>query len=245
MDGFKARVALGAVGISLAILCSGCAWWERPAIASSVSSSASNNAPAPAAAIEVAPPIAPPVRQAPLPAISDEPEDFSCLDGSWLRVSYPASRDILTVSVNGSLPIAMRRADEAGLTAYRAGNLVLRRSGVRVALASDMSAVTVQGGDTLGLIALRIYGDRMRAMDIARLNNIENPDLIFPGQVLSLPQVERRCRRAQYQEASYAVDAAATAELQRPLNRRLFSPPSAREPDQRRVRATAVDPPLR
>lgn len=243
MVGFRPRVALGAAGISLAILCSGCAWWVRPAIASSVSSSASNNAPAPAAAVEVAPPLAPSVRQAPLPAISDEPEDFSCLDGSWLRVSYPGSRDILTVSVNGSLPIAMRRADEARLTTYRAGDLVLRRSGVRVALASDISSVTVQGGDTLGLIALRIYGDRMRASDIARLNNLENPDLIFPGQVLSLPQMERRCRRAQYQQASYSVDAA-TVEVSRPLNRRLFSPPSARQPDQRRVRATPVDPPL-
>lgn len=245
MVGFTARALLGAFGVSLAVMCSGCAWWERPAIASSVRSPASISAPAYVAAIEVAPPIAPAVRQGPLPAISDEPEDFSCLDGSWLRVSYQGSRDILTVSVNGSLPIAMRRADEAGLTAYRARNLVLRRSGVRIALASDTSSVTVQGGETLGLIALRIYGDRMRALDIARLNNIENPDLIFPGQVLSLPQVERRCRRAQYQEASYAVDPVAMAELPRPLNRRLFSPPSARQPELRRVRATASDPPLR
>ena len=245
MVGLTMRVALGAVGVSLAMMCSGCAWWERSAIASSVSSSASDSAQAPTAATEVAPLVAPPVRQAPLPAISGESEDFSCRDGSWLRVSYPGSRDILTVSVNGSLPVAMRRADEAGLTAFRAGNLVLRRSGVRVALASDIASVSVQGGDTLGLIALRIYGDRMRATDIARLNNIENPDLIYPGQLLILPQVERRCRRAQYQEASYEVDTVATTELSRPLNRRLFSPPSARQPDQRRIHATAADPPLR
>jgi len=193
--------------------------------------------------IEVAPPSARPAR--PSPAISNEPEDFLCLDGSRLRVSYPGNRDIVSISLNGAPPIAMRRADEAGLTAYRATNLVLRRSGVRVALASELAAVTVQGGDTLGLIAYRIYGDRMRAMDIARLNNIENPDLIFPGQVLALPQVERRCRRAQLQEASYVVDAAAGLEPPSPLGRRLFSPPSARQPDQRRVRATADDPPLR
>lgn len=139
----------------------------------------------------------------------------------------------------------MRRADEAGLIAYRAGDLVLRRSGIRVALGSDTTSVTVQGGDTLGMIALRIFGDRMRALEIARLNNIENPDLIYPGQVLSLPQMERRCRRAQYQEASYELDTVAGVELSRPLNRRLFSPPSTRQPDQRRVRAASMDPPLR
>ncbi|MBC7769838.1 MAG: LysM peptidoglycan-binding domain-containing protein [Phycisphaerales bacterium] len=138
----------------------------------------------------------------------------------------------------------MRRADEAGLIAYRATNLVLRRSGVRVALASDLASVTVQSGDTLGLIAFRIYGDRMRAIDIARMNGIENPDLIFPGQILTLSQVERRCRRTQYQEASYVVDAATGSEQLRPLDRRLFSPPSDRQPDQRRVLATTDDPPL-
>lgn len=244
MVGFAARMALGAVGFSLAILCSACAWWDRPAIASSASLSASSNAIAPAA-IVVAPPRAPPpVRLGPLPAISSEPEDFLCVDGSRLRVSHSASRNIVTVSLNGATPIAMRRADEAGPITYRAPNLILRRSGVRVALASDMASVTVQSGDTLGLIAFRVYGDRMRAMDIARLNNIENPDLIFPGQFLDLPQMELRCGRAQTQEASYVVDAAAAREQLRPLNRRLFSPPSNRQPDQRRVRATSEDPPL-
>ena len=95
--------------------------------------------------------------------------------------------------------------------------------------------------DLGGSIALRTYGDRIRAMDIARLNNIENPDLIFPGQVLMLPQVERRCRRTQYQETSYVVGAGASFERARPLDRRLFSPPSERQPDQRRMRVTASD----
>ncbi len=245
MGEITTRMALGAAGLSLAILCSGCAWWDRPAIANSVSLSASNTAIAPAAAIEIVPPRIPPERPRPLPIISNEPEDFICLDGSRLRLSYPRSRDVVAVSLNGAPPIAMGRDNEAGLTAYRATDLVLRRSGVRVALASDLASVTVQGGDTLGLIAMRVYGDRMRAMDIARLNGIENPDLIFPGQILTLSQVERRCRRTHYQEASYAVDVGTGSEQARPLDRRLFSPPSERQPDQRRVHATASDPPLR
>lgn len=239
MGDFAARAALCAAASLFAALCSGCAWWARPAFAASGGSLASYNAPAPTAAIEVAPDIAPPAR--PLPTISHAPEDFYCIDGSWLRVSYPSNRDTLTVSVNGSVPFAMRRADEAGLIAYRAGDLVLRRSGVRVALASGLSSVTVRSGDTLGLIALRIYGDRTRATDIARLNNIENPDLIFPGQVLGLASLERRCRRMHLQTAASAVD----TDEPRQLDRRLFSPPSARQPDQRRIRATASDPPTR
>ncbi len=231
MAGVAARTALSALGLSLALLSSGCALWERPSLASLP---VTTSAPAPVVAAEVAPPPAPLPRLAPLPALSNEPEDFACGDGSQLRVSYPEGRDTIAVSLNGATPIAMRRADEGGLTAYRASNLVLRRSGVRVALVSDSASVTVQSGDTLGLIAQRIYGDRMRAFEIARMNNIQNPDLILPGQVLSLAPMERRCRRSHVQEASYTPS--------RPLNRRAFSPPSARQPDQQNIRATATDP---
>ena len=245
MVGFTARMALGAVGFSLAILSSGCASREGPAISNSASLFASSNAIAPAAATDAAKPTASSTRPSPLPAVSIEPEDFRCLDGSWLRVSYSESRDIVRVSLNGATPVAMRRVDEDGLTAYRATSLVFRRSGPRVALVSEAPAVTVRRGETLGLIAVRIYGERTRALDIARLNNIENPDLIFPGQVLRLPQVERRCRRPQHQAASFAIDGTDGLDQPRPLGRRLFSPPSSRQPDQRRVRATASDPPLR
>lgn len=242
MVGIMSRTALGAVGFSLAILCSGCAWWDRSALASSVSLSASSNARAPAGVVEVSPPPQMPTEQPrPVPTISNEPEDFRCLDGSRIRISYPRGGDVVAVSLDGAPPIAMSRDDEEGLMAYRATNLVLRRSGVRIALASDLASVTVRSGDTLGLIAFRTYGDRMRANDIARMNSIENPDLIFPGQVLMLPHVERRCRRTQYQEASYVVDAGGSFEQARPLDRRLFSPPSERQPDQRRVRVTAGD----
>lgn len=237
----KTRLAHGAIWLSLAILCSGCAWGDQSVFASAVSPPASSDAVAPSSVAQVLPPRAPAERPQPLPATSNEPEDFVCLDGSRVRISYPQSRDVVAVSLDGAPPIAMGRDDEEGLMAYRTSNLVLRRSGVRIALASDLSSVTIRSGDTLGSIAFRTYGDRMRALDIARLNRIENPDLIFPGQVLSLPRVERRCRRAHYQEASYVVDAAMASRDSRPLDRRLFSAPSDRQPDQRRVRATARD----
>lgn len=46
---------------------------------------------------------------------------------------------------------------------------------------------TVVRGDTLWAIAKRELGAGNRYMEIARLNNIPNPNLIFPGQVLRLP----------------------------------------------------------
>ena len=51
--------------------------------------------------------------------------------------------------------------------------------------ADQPETYTVKSGDTLGEIAAR-YG--VNYMDIARANNIENPDLIFPGQVFKIPQ---------------------------------------------------------
>ncbi|MEZ5961941.1 MAG: LysM peptidoglycan-binding domain-containing protein [Hyphomonadaceae bacterium] len=232
MGDITTRLALRAAGLGLAILCSACALWERPALENSVGFSAASAVTMPGA-VE---PAAAGSRSSEVLA-SNAPERFVCVDGSRLEVRYPATnRETIAVSLDGETPTIMRRDDEAELMAYRASNLVLRRSGVRVALASDVTSVTVQSGDSLSLIAIRVYGDRMRAMEIARLNNIDNPDLIYPGQVISLPQMERRCRRSQFEEASYSGD-----DAQQPLARRLFSPPSARQPDQQMVHATVVD----
>lgn len=48
---------------------------------------------------------------------------------------------------------------------------------------------TVQSGDSLSAIAQRLFGDANRWHELFELNRdqIENPDLIYPGQVLKLP----------------------------------------------------------
>ena len=48
---------------------------------------------------------------------------------------------------------------------------------------------TVKSGDSLSLIAQNILKDISRWPEIATLNNISNPALIYPGQVLTLPEV--------------------------------------------------------
>jgi nucleoid-associated protein YgaU len=46
---------------------------------------------------------------------------------------------------------------------------------------------TVASGDTLFAIAERFYGDGNRYQQIADASGISNPDLIYPGQVLTIP----------------------------------------------------------
>ncbi|OBR98076.1 lectin [Mycobacterium gordonae] len=46
---------------------------------------------------------------------------------------------------------------------------------------------TVESGDTLWAIAERFYGDGSKYQIIADASAIPNPDLIYPGQVLTIP----------------------------------------------------------
>ncbi|WP_406230254.1 LysM peptidoglycan-binding domain-containing protein [Nocardia sp. NBC_01009] len=48
---------------------------------------------------------------------------------------------------------------------------------------------TVEHGDTLFGIALQFYGDGMKFPIVAQANGIANPDLIFPGQNLQIPDL--------------------------------------------------------
>jgi nucleoid-associated protein YgaU len=57
------------------------------------------------------------------------------------------------------------------------------------AAADSARAYTVQAGDSLSKIAKREYGDanKWNAIFEANRDKIKNPDLIHPGQVLTLP----------------------------------------------------------
>lgn len=50
------------------------------------------------------------------------------------------------------------------------------------------ASYTVVRGDNLWNIAVRAYGDGYRWVDIARANNLANPDLIHAGNVFTLPR---------------------------------------------------------
>jgi nucleoid-associated protein YgaU len=55
--------------------------------------------------------------------------------------------------------------------------------------ADQGQSYTVQSGDSLSKIAKRVYGDANKWHTIfdANRDKINNPDLIHPGQVLTLP----------------------------------------------------------
>ena len=54
----------------------------------------------------------------------------------------------------------------------------------------DSQTYTVQSGDTLGKIAKQFYGDAMKYPKIFEANQpmLDNPDKIYPGQVLRIPK---------------------------------------------------------
>ena len=56
--------------------------------------------------------------------------------------------------------------------------------------ADQGQSYTVQSGDSLSKIAKRIYGDanQWRRIFEANRDQIENPDLIHPGQVFRIPR---------------------------------------------------------
>lgn len=63
---------------------------------------------------------------------------------------------------------------------------------VREAKASSATTYTVQPGNSLWIIATGRYGEGMRYHQIfsANKDQIRDPDLIYPGQVFSLPEME-------------------------------------------------------
>ena len=52
---------------------------------------------------------------------------------------------------------------------------------------SDERHYTVKAGDTLWAIAKHFYGDGSKYTEIAKANNISNPDIIYAGQKLLIP----------------------------------------------------------
>ena len=61
------------------------------------------------------------------------------------------------------------------------------RSSEASGLPQASGSYTVVKGDSLWAICKKFYGDSSLAYKLATANSIKNPDLIYPGQVLTLP----------------------------------------------------------
>ena len=51
-----------------------------------------------------------------------------------------------------------------------------------------MISYTVKAGDTLALIARQYLGNSLRYPELARFNNIANPNVIYIGQTINIPE---------------------------------------------------------
>ena len=93
-----------------------------------------------------------------------------------------------TASAATVVPAGLANGGAADLTAAKAAapHIVMRR----VHHAGHRSAYTVVSGDTLSGIAQKYYGDASRWPIIFEANRhqLQDPDHIFPGQVLRIPQ---------------------------------------------------------
>lgn len=64
---------------------------------------------------------------------------------------------------------------------------ILATSTETPATTAASKSYTVIRGDTLWAIAVKQYNNGYRWVDIARTNNLSNPDIIHPGNILTLP----------------------------------------------------------
>ena len=85
-----------------------------------------------------------------------------------------AIRDAVSMQASKKDAVAVDRPDSTPTTAETAE-----------ARAARFDNYTVRTGDTLSEIGAR-FG--VSPLEIATLNSIENPDLIFPGQVFRIPK---------------------------------------------------------
>ena len=77
-----------------------------------------------------------------------------------------------------------QQAQRAATTETAELNRILRLSGMELIAEGSTKSITVQRGDTLGRIA---QNNSTTVAAIVKLNNIANPDRIFPGDVIRIP----------------------------------------------------------
>jgi len=103
------------------------------------------------------------------------------MDNSWQAVIAAPSQSSGIVRLEAVLISAQGKQIARTTLDIDMGQLDIGKDG------SDM--VVVQKGDVLWRIAYRTYGSGIRYLDIVRRNSsrIDDPDLIFPAQIFSLP----------------------------------------------------------
>jgi hypothetical protein len=115
------------------------------------------------------------------------------------RLEIPFQREAPEVLAAASANIAVsraraeeRRADAATTAAGSSAAPEAGTDGGSAPAGVEIAVVTVQPGNSLWRIARRIYGDGVLYVQVYEANRdqIRDPDLIYPGQVFTLPAVD-------------------------------------------------------
>lgn len=123
-------------------------------------------------------------------------------DGNF--VVYTADKPIWATDTKGKKDAKLVLQDDRNLVLYAADGpawstktetdapppaeeQAVEKSSAEEAPAAEARTYTVVSGDTLFAIAERFYGDGNKYPQIAEASGIANPDLIQPGQVLTIP----------------------------------------------------------
>ncbi len=96
-----------------------------------------------------------------------------------------ALKDALSTQASKNQSAAKKGATSADESATPAPKTDPVGTGSAEARPAKFETYTVKSGDSLAEIGARFD---VTSQEIATLNNIENPDLIFPGQVFRIPK---------------------------------------------------------
>lgn len=86
------------------------------------------------------------------------------------------------------LPNSVQKASEMEAVVISSPNANIDTRGVAVDTKITGGTYKVEKGDYLWEIAVRAYGDGFKWVEVAKVNNITNPDIIFSGTELKLPR---------------------------------------------------------
>lgn len=112
--------------------------------------------------------------------ISDTPTIADVLIEDWEYGEKDGTNDVYyTLTLRRFIAAQAVRTQQIGSTAAQARSTAVS--------ATTQKTYTVVRGDTLSAICKRFYGQGGLYPKLAKANGIANPDLIHPGQVLTLP----------------------------------------------------------
>ena len=129
------------------------------------------------------------------PSHSPETKYLGSAGARAIQKANPSITDINKIQVGSTIKIPgkpdykIQRGDTLDKIAARMIkeselDRILKLSGLEFIAEDSVKSITVQRGDTLG----RIAADNSTTVDaIVKLNNIANPDRIFPGDVIKIP----------------------------------------------------------